>query len=74
MLLPANLSLLSPLTRREIETLQLIANGATSRQIADDQNITTGTIKNCVWRATVELGADSRTQAVAAALRLGIIK
>ena len=62
-----------PLTPREIEVLELLAQGKTNRQIADDFVLSVGTVKNHVEHIIAKLGASDRTQAVVLALELGII-
>jgi DNA-binding CsgD family transcriptional regulator len=73
MLLPSNLSLLSPLTKRELELLQLVADGGSSAAIAQEQGITAGSLKNVLWRATVKPDADNRGHAIACGFRFGIL-
>ena len=62
-----------PLTPREIEVLELLAQGKTNRQIAEDFVLSVGTVKNHVEHIIAKLGASDRTQAVVLALELGII-
>jgi DNA-binding NarL/FixJ family response regulator len=54
---------LSVLTEREIEVLQLIAIGATNREIAQELVISEGTVKNHVSNILTGLGLRDRTQA-----------
>jgi DNA-binding NarL/FixJ family response regulator len=54
---------LSVLTEREIEVLQLIATGATNREIAQELVISEGTVKNHVSSILTGLGLRDRTQA-----------
>ena len=61
------------LTPREIEVLELLAQGKTNRQIAEDFVLSVGTVKNHVEHIIAKLGASDRTQAVVLALELGII-
>ena len=69
----ANQSLLDPLTKRELEVLQLIADGYTNRQIAETLIISTGTVKYYTSHIYSKLQVASRTQAVAYARDLGIL-
>jgi DNA-binding CsgD family transcriptional regulator len=67
-------SLDKPLTTTEIETLQAVADGDRSAEVAARRGITEATVKNTVWRACQKLGADSRAHAVTVALRAGLLK
>jgi LuxR family maltose regulon positive regulatory protein len=69
----ANQNLVDPLTNREMQVLQLIAEGLSNRQIAEELVITTGTVKYYTSNIYRKLQAGSRTQAVALARELGII-
>ncbi len=70
----ANQALLDPLTNRELEVLQLIADGYTNRQIAETLIISTGTVKYYTSHIYSKLQVASRTQAVAYARDLGILE
>ncbi len=61
----------TPLTAREREVLTLLAHGATSADVATRLGIGDETVQTHVRRARVKLGAHTRTEAVAKALRLG---
>ena len=61
------------LTRREVEVLYLIAEGASNRAIAKRLVISEGTVKSHVHRILSKLNASSRTEAVARARVLNII-
>jgi DNA-binding NarL/FixJ family response regulator len=65
--------LVQPLTPRETEVLEHLAQGKTNRQIADEFVISIGTVKNHVEHLISKLGVSDRTQAVVKALQLGII-
>ncbi len=64
---------LESLTPREVEVLQLAAQGQTNRQIAQKLIISAGTVKMHVQNAIARLGVSDRTQAVVRAIELGII-
>jgi len=61
------------LTAREIEVLQQIAGGNRNRDIADRLFISEETVKVHIKHIMEKLGANDRTQAVAIALKRGII-
>jgi DNA-binding CsgD family transcriptional regulator len=62
------------LTPRELEMLQMAADGEDCQSTARLLGICAGTVKRARNFATVKLGADNTTQAVAMALRRGLIK
>jgi len=61
------------LTSREREILELIAEGANNRRIAARLAISRHTVKFHVASVLAKLGARSRTEAVALALRAGLL-
>lgn len=61
------------LSAREIEILQLIADGLENEAIARELFISTETVKSHVRRILQKLGAHSRTYAVAVALRRAMV-
>ncbi len=63
----------NPLSAREAEVLQLLAQGLTNRAIALELDITQHTVKFHVNAIMSKLGAQSRTEAVVRATRLGLI-
>lgn len=65
--------LIVPLSRREKEILQLIATGASNKEIADALTIAEGTVKNHVSSILAKLEARDRMQAVIIAQRIGLI-
>ncbi len=65
--------LVSPLTRREIEILDYIANGFLNKQIASALDISEQTIKNHVTSILRKLNANARTEAVVIGIKRGII-
>jgi two-component system, NarL family, response regulator LiaR len=62
-----------PLTERELQVLQLIVDGYSNAEIADELFITVGTVKTHVRNILNKLSADDRTQAAVHALRSGIV-
>jgi DNA-binding NarL/FixJ family response regulator len=62
-----------PLTARELEVLQLMAMGLPSKTIAARLRISEHTVKFHVGSILGKLGAASRTEAVAVAIRRGLI-
>jgi DNA-binding NarL/FixJ family response regulator len=63
----------SELTPREREILAMIAKGYTNREIAETLHITVGTAQVHIHNILNKLASANRTQAVAAARRLGLI-
>jgi DNA-binding NarL/FixJ family response regulator len=64
---------LEPLTARELEVLQLLAEGASTTQASDQLGISSATLRAHVQAILRKLGAHSRLEAVAEAARLGVI-
>lgn len=62
------------LTAREIDVLSRVAGGNRNRDIADELEISEETVKVHMKHIMEKLGASDRTQAVAIALRRGIIQ
>jgi DNA-binding NarL/FixJ family response regulator len=62
------------LTQREIEILRCVAEGNRNREIADRLFISEETVKVHIKHVMEKLGATHRTQAVAIAVRRGIIQ
>ena len=65
--------IVSPLTVRETEILEYIADGFLNKQIASELNISEQTIKNHVTSILRKLNANARTEAVVIAIKRGII-
>ena len=59
------------LSDREMEVLQLLANGNTNKDVAEKLFISTQTVKTHIAHIFEKLGVRDRTEAVAAALRRG---
>jgi DNA-binding NarL/FixJ family response regulator len=62
-----------PLTRREIDVLQLLAEGLPNKSIAGRLGVSDQTVKFHVASILSKLGATNRTDAVRRALRRGLI-
>lgn len=62
-----------PITKREVEVLQLIADGKTTAQVASELYVSQKTIKNHLASIYAKLDAHDRTQAVLRGARLGIV-
>jgi DNA-binding NarL/FixJ family response regulator len=66
-------ALIAPLTMRETEVLNYVAQGCSNKQIAAKLNISEQTIKNHVASIMIKLNANARTQAVVIAVQQGLI-
>jgi ATP/maltotriose-dependent transcriptional regulator MalT len=66
--------LVEPLTTRELEVLRLLAAGATNQAIAAELVVSLDTAKKHVSHVLGKLGAANRTEAVARARQLGLIR
>lgn len=62
------------LTRREVEVLALAAEGLANRAIADSLHVSVHTVRNHVQNAIAKLQAHSKLEAVAVAVREGIVR
>lgn len=65
--------LIEPLSDREIEVLQLVAQGFANREIAERLSLAEGTVKNYVSAIMQKLSVRDRTQAALRAHELGIL-
>jgi len=63
----------NPLTRREMDVLGLLRTGTTDREIGDKLFIGVRTVQTHVSRIIAKLGVNSRSAAVARAIRDGLI-
>jgi LuxR family maltose regulon positive regulatory protein len=66
-------ALIEPLTKRELEILELIAEGLSNRKIADRLVISVGTVKVHARNIYGKLQVSRRTEAVARAQHLGLL-
>ncbi len=62
-----------PLTKRELDILQLMVNGSSNFDIAQELHITLGTVKTHVRNILTKLNVSDRTQAAVLALRSGLV-
>jgi len=63
-----------PLTAREEEVLRLVVEGLGNKSIARRMNIAVGTVKSHLKGVFDKLNVDSRTQAICAAERRGLLR
>jgi DNA-binding NarL/FixJ family response regulator len=63
----------APLTKRELDVLQLIVEGCSNEQIGERLYLTVGTVKTHVRNILTKMCVSDRTQAAVRALRAGII-
>ena len=66
-------SFISPLTPRETEILNYMAQGYLNKQIAEILNVSEQTIKNHITSILRKLNANARTQAVVIAIKKGLV-
>jgi NarL family two-component system response regulator YdfI len=66
-------ALAEPLSSRELEVLDLLAEGLSNKLIAHRLNISEHTVKTHVASIFAKLGASSRTEAVSQAIRRGLV-
>ena len=62
------------ITRREMEILELVAQGMSNREIAEKLFVSENTVKTHCSRAFDKLGAKRRTQAVQMGKELGLLR
>jgi DNA-binding NarL/FixJ family response regulator len=62
------------LSPRELEVLELLALGTTNRVLADQLHLSVNTVRNHVQQILVKLGAHSKLEAVAIAVREGVVR
>lgn len=67
-------SLIDPLTDRELDVLELIAEGLSRQEIADELIVSLNTVKTHARNVYQKLGVNSQTQAVSKARRLGLLE
>jgi DNA-binding NarL/FixJ family response regulator len=64
----------SPLTSREEDILKCLAQGMTTKQVAEALIISDNTVKTHVRNLLEKLGASNRAEAVSMAVQMGLIK
>ena len=62
------------LTARELEVLELLAEGMANKEIANQLVVSEATVKTHLVHIFTKLGVDTRTAAVAAAVDRGLIR
>lgn len=62
------------LTNREVQILEMLANGLQYKDIAETLGNTANAVKKAAHETCYKLGADNRTHAVALAIRRKIIE
>ena len=63
-----------PLSERELEVLGLLASGKTNSEVARDLFVSVGTVKSHTGNIYRKLGARNRTEALARARDLGVLR
>jgi len=69
---PPHRPAVSTLTARELEILQLLVRGLAQKEIAAHLHLSPKTVNSHIERVYEKLGVHSRTQAITAALRMGL--
>lgn len=71
--LPSRESRLARLSRREVDVLRLMADGMSTRKIANELAITVPTVRNHIQNALRRLKVHNRLEAITLAQRMGLI-
>lgn len=69
-----NLDLIEPLTGREIEVLQLVAEGLSNKEIAQRLFISTSTVKFHINSIYTKMGVHGRVQAAISGKAMGLLE
>jgi DNA-binding NarL/FixJ family response regulator len=70
---PFAAELAEPLSERELEVLDLMAEGLSNKLIAHHLSISEHTVKTHIASIFTKLGASNRTEAVSQAIRRGLV-
>ena len=70
---PFAAELAEPLSERELEVLDLLAEGLSNKLIAHRLTISEHTVKTHIASILAKLGASNRTEAVSQAIRRGLV-
>lgn len=65
---------MKPLTRRQRQVVQLLANGLKAKEIARELFVEPSSVNDMVYRIRLQLEAESLPQIVAIAIRTGQIQ
>lgn len=71
---PQSMELMEPLTRKEMQVLQLLADGHSNAAMAERLEASDSTVRTHLRSINSKLGAHSRAEAVAIARRFGILR
>lgn len=66
--------LVSSLTNREFQVLELLAEGLSNAEMADELRITESAVKSRITQLTHKLGVESRVQVLVRASELGLVR
>jgi DNA-binding CsgD family transcriptional regulator len=61
-------------TERELQVLDLLANGASTAEVSTKLGITKRTVEDHIKNASIKLGARNRTHAIALAVYAGLVR
>ncbi len=71
---PSQQGLVEPLSKRELEILQYLGQGASNKEIAAALFLTEGTVKNHITNVLGKMGVRDRTQAALKGKEMGLIQ
>jgi LuxR family maltose regulon positive regulatory protein len=69
---PGNSSLVDPLTQKELKVLSLLDQGLSNAQMAEKLFVSDSTVRTHLRNINLKLHANSRTQAIAIARKMGL--
>jgi LuxR family maltose regulon positive regulatory protein len=70
----SNEQLLSPLTQKELQVLELLAEGYSNFALSDELGVSKSTVRTHLRNINSKMDVNSRMQAVAKARQLGLLK